>query len=370
MKIVCNRTILMDGITTVQKAVASKSTNPILECILLEVDDTFVMTASDLSLGIKQFIPSVILDKGALAINSRMFGDIVRKFTGEDISIESVNEGEVILECEGTVVNMRCLPADNFPAIEMFESDKEITIPQNIIRETVSQVFFAVGKDDFKPILSGILLEKDGFYLNFVAIDGMRIALRKFILTEENAEKENFKLVVPGTVFNEISKIMMPTDDPVRIKFTEKQIMFEMDDCTIVSRLLDGEYFNYKAAIPDNFSTNIIVNREHLLNSMEMALTVTMSERRFPVRFSINNDMLTISSTTDNNAFKDVIEVAMDGDPLEIGFNPRYYQEALKTIEDESIKICFTSNIGPCVIKSIDNDNYIYMILPLKLKEE
>lgn len=370
MKIICNKDLLIEGLNTVQKAVPSKTPMPILECILFEVDETFVMTATDLSLSIRQFVPSAIMEKGKVAINSRMFGDIVRRFNGDEICIETVDDNLVKVECQGAVVEMRCMPSDDFPTINLFESENKIVIPQNIIRDTISQVIFAVGKDEFRPILSGVLVEKDGCNLNFVAIDGMRIALRKFALTEENIAKADFKIVIPGDVINDISKIMTPTENPVTIKFTDKQIMFELDGCLIVSRLLEGEYFNYKAAIPENFSTNIIVDKIALLNSMELALTVTMSERRFPVKFNINNDLLTITSATDNSAFKDTIEVAMDGDSMDIGFNPKYFQDALKNIEDDMIKICFTSTVGPCVIKSLDRDDYIYMILPLKIKED
>ena len=169
---------------------------------------------------------------------------------------------------------------------------------------------------------------------------------------------------------NEIVKILQPVDENISIFSTQNQILFDFGNCKVVSRLLEGEYLNYNSIIPKDFESKLRVKTKEILSSLERASLITAEEKKYPVKFSILDDKIVISSNTEIGAVREEVRVDVSGNRLDIGFNPRYFIEALKVIDDEEIDIFFTSNIGPCTIKPIDNDDYAYMILPVRIKNE
>jgi len=367
MKIVCSKENLIDAINIVQKAVSTKSTNPLLECILLKVDDSFVMTGYDQELGIEKTVPAAIFDMGSIAISSKMFGDIVRKLPDQDICLETKENLFLFLDCGPTHIELKGMDPEPFPALQSVVGESIISVRQGVIREMIRQTIFAVGVDDFRPILTGTLIQNENGILSFVSIDGMRIALRNWSIKEECPD---FKVIVPGKTLNEIGKILLPIEEEVKIIASKNQIMFETDGCKIVSRLIEGEFFNYKSSVPKTFTSTIIVDKKFLLASIELASTITMNEKRYHVKFAISKERLIVSSKTEIGDIREEMDVSADGNDIEVGFNPKYFADALKVIDDEKILIQFTSTVGPCIIKSLDNEDYMYLVLPLRIKSE
>jgi len=367
MKIVCSKENFMDAINIVQKAVSTKTTNPLLECILFSVDDTFVLTGYDQELGIEKIVPAVIFDPGSIAINSKILGDIVRRLPDMDISLETKENLLLSIECGNTHVEIKGYDPLPFPTIQNVVGEHTISVRQGVIREMIRQTIFAVGVDDFRPILTGTLIQSEGGILSFISIDGMRIALRKWEIKDEALD---FKVIVPGKTLNEIAKILLPIEDEVKIIASSNQIMFEIDGCKIVSRLIEGEFFNYKSSIPQTFSSEITVDKKFLLASIELASTIMLNEKRYHVKFTIAKEKLVISSKTDIGEIREEIDIEADGNDLEVGFNPRYFADALKVIDDEKVHIQFSSTVGPCIINPIEKDDYMYLILPLRIKND
>jgi DNA polymerase-3 subunit beta len=228
----------------------------------------------------------------------------------------------------------------------------------------IKQTIFAVSVDENRPILTGSLFEYKSGKLSIVAIDGYRLALRT-INPDIAVEDRNF--VIPGKTLNEISKIIQPVDDELSIYAAGNQILFEMDKCIMVSRLLEGEYLNYMGIIPKEHETKITVNAKELLACFERAsLVITNDERRYPVKLDISDDMMVITSNTEIGNAREEIRLEMEGKKLEISFNPRYFIEALRVIENELVDIYFTTNIGPCTIKPMQDESFSYLILPIK----
>ncbi|MEI6132647.1 MAG: DNA polymerase III subunit beta [Bacillota bacterium] len=367
MKIVCSKENLIDAINTVQKAVSTKTTNPLLECILLKVEENFILTAYDQEIGIEKTVPAVIFDAGCVALNAKVFGDIVRRLPDADVSIELKENQTVFIECGPTNTQLKGFEGHAFPTIEDVVGENVFSVRQGVIKEMIRQTIFAVGVDDFRPILTGTLIQSENGILSFVSIDGMRIALRNWTSKETAAD---FKVIVPGKTLNEIGKILLPSEEEVKIVASKNQIMFQFDGCKIVSRLIEGEFFNYKTSIPTTFATTITVDKKFLLASIELASTITMNEKRYHVKFSIAKEKLTVFAKTDLGEIKEEIDVSVDGNDLEVGFNPRYFADALKVIDDEKILIKFTSTVGPCIISPLDEDDFMYLILPLRIKSE
>lgn len=364
MKIICSKENLIEGINIVQKAVSTKTTLPILEGILLEAGSDFKMTGNDLEIGIECFVQADIQRPGSVVLNSKMFGDIIRRLPESEVLLEVKENQTVVIECENSYFEIKGLAAAGFPALPSIEKENGFKISQKLIRDMIKQTIFAVSMDENRPILTGSLIECKDNKLTFVSIDGFRLALRSNTIQNEAMDKS---VVVPGKTLNEISKILQPEQEELIIYSTSNQILFDMGNCKVVSRLLEGEYLNYKGIIPQDFETKIRINKKELLSSFERAsLIITSEERRYPVKINISDDLVVINSNTDVGSVREEVKVSMDGKDIEIAFNPRYFIEALRVIEDEVIDIYFTSSIGPCTIKPVEGDEYAYLVLPVR----
>lgn len=364
MKIICSKENLMEGINTVQKAVSAKTTLPILEGILLDADDEFRLTGNDLEIGIECVLEADIKRTGSIVINSRMLGEIVRRLPDSEVLLEVKENNTVIIDCEDSYFEIKGLPSSGFPALPFIEKEDGLEISQKIVREMIKQTIFAVSNDENRPILTGTLLECWGGQITFVSIDGFRLALRKSRIDNENYNKN---VVIPGKTLGEISKIIQPVDEKMHIFSTNNQVLFDLGNCKIVSRLLEGEYLNYKGILPKDFETKITVSTKELLASFERAsLIVNSEERRYPVKININDDKMTITSNSEVGNVREELRIQSEGNNVDISFNPRYFIEALRIIDEERINIFFTSSFGPCTIKPLDGDYFSYLILPIR----
>lgn len=367
MKVVCSKEKLLEGINTVQKAVPAKSTMQILEGILLKAVDNFKMTGNDLEIGIECCIEADIRKEGSIVLNSKIFGDIVRKLPDSEVLIEVKDNGKVIIECENSHFEIKGIPSEGYPELQLIENENLFITTQNFVRDMIRQTIFAVGFDDNRPVLKGILIESNGSELNFVAIDGFRMAHRK------KTSKEEFsliKVIVPGKTMNEIVKILQPEDSEMKIISSKNHVLFDLKNVKILSRIIDGEYLDYKSIIPSDFETVVFVEKKEILSSMERASLISNEEKKYPLRFDIDDDKITLSSSTEIGTVREELRVEMNGKKMEIGFNPRYFIEALKVIEEEKIKIIFTSEIGPCTIFPVNGQEFAYMILPVRMNKD
>ncbi len=367
MKVICSKENLIEGINIVQKAVSSKTTLPILEGILIEASDNFKLTGTDLEIGIECYVEADIRETGNVVLNSRMFGDIVRRMPDSEVLIEVKENNLVVIECENSHFEIKGIPAAGFPALPTIKMDNAFKINQKLVRDMIKQTIFAVGMDENRPILTGSLVECKNNELTFVSIDGFRLALRKNNTSNDNTD---FNVVVPGKTLNEIVKILQSVEEEIIIYNSNNQILFDIGNCKIVSRLLEGEYLNYKSIIPQEHETKIKVSTKEILSSIERASLITVEEKKYPVKFKISDDKVTISSSTELGNVREEIRVDMNGNKLEIGFNPRYFIDALRVIEDDEVEIFFTSSVGPCTIRPSSGDNFAYMILPVRIKND
>ena len=364
MKVICSKENLLKGITIVQKAVSTKTTLPILEGILLEANEKLKMTGNDLEIGIECYIEADIKIKGSIVLNSKMFGDIVRRLPDAEVLMEVKDNNAVVIECENSLFEIKGIASEGFPALPSIEKENGIKISQKLMKDMIKQTIFAVSVDENRPILTGSLFEYKSGRLSIVSIDGYRLALRTLT---PNTAVEDRNLVIPGKTLNEISKIIEPVDEELTIYTAGNQILFDLGNCIMVSRLLEGEYLNYMGIIPKEYETRITVNTKELLACFERAsLVITNEERRYPVKLDISDDMMVITSHTEIGNAREEIRLEMEGKKLEISFNPRYFIEALRVIENEMVNIYFTSSIGPCIIKPLQGEAFVYLVLPIR----
>ena len=371
MKVICEKEKILKGINSVINGVASKTTMPILEGILIQTNDNELkLTTYDLEIGIEYILEAKVEEQGNTVVNAVMFSEIIRKLPSTEIKI-SINENQLLeIECEGSLYKLATMNPDEFPELPKINIDDSIEIEQTVLKNMIRKTIFAVSNEENRPIFTGCLFEVLDNVLNVVAVDGYRLAIKKNILNEK---ANNFNSVIPGKTLNEVNKIISDSFDPIKIGISKNQGLFEMENCKIVTRLLDGEFLKYSNAIPLNWETRIKVNKLNIQNCFERISLISSSaiekEKKYPVKINIEIGKVTISCANQTGDAKEEILVDTEGKELEIGFNPRFFLDALKAIDDEEVYIEFGTNRSPCIIKPVEDGDYIYMILPIKMKE-
>ena len=365
MKIICSRDRLMEAISIVQKAVATRSTLPILDGILIEAESGVKLTGYDLETGIECQVDADVPESGSIVVNARMFGDIIRKLPDDIVTIETTQNMSLQIECGSTHFSIKGIKADDYPKIPVVENDQMVSLGQNLLKDMIRQTLFAVSTDESRPILNGCYLNCDGTTLEMVAIDGFRLALRK---NELGTELPAMKFIIPGKALGEVGRILQSNETPVEIYPSQNHIRFDAGRVKVVSRLIQGEYMNYKGIIPQTAETTMTISPSAMLAAIERAsLVITSEERRFPVRLTMTDDeTLVVSANTEVGTLREEITVSMTGNRIDIDFNPRYFLDALKAIDEDEVSVVFNGSMGPCVIKPIDSQEFAYLVLPLR----
>ena len=372
MKIICDKDKLSKAITSVVKAVASKTTMPILEGILIQTNDNQIkLTTYDLEIGIEYVMDCQVESQGSTVVNAIMFSEIIRKLPDTEINITLNDNNLLVIECEGSLYKLATMNPEEFPELPKIDIENSIELEQNTLKNMIRRTIFAVSIEENRPIFTGCLFEVTNNKLNVVAVDGFRLGWKScFLQTQSN----DFSAVIPGKTLNEVNKIILDSFDKIKIGIAKNQALFEMENCKIVTRLLDGEFVNYKNVIPENWETRIRVNKNDLQNCFERISLISTSsiekEKKYPVKVLVEIGKVTISCTNQTGDAKEELYVSTEGKLLEAGFNPKYFLDALKVIDDEEVFVDFGSNISPCVIRPTEESgDYKYMILPIRMKE-
>ena len=372
MKFVCERANLLKAINSVVRGVASRTTMPILEGILIQTNENDVkLTTYDLELGIEYITPCEVIEQGNTVVAATMFSEIIRRLPDTDITISLDEKELLIIECEGSLYKLATMNPLEFPELPVINKENTIEIEQNTLKDMIRKTIFAVSTESHRPIFTGCLFEIKNNKINVVAVDGYRLGWKSKYLEESVGD---FKVVIPGKTLNEVNKILLDSFDKVKISVAKNQALFEMENCKIVTRLLEGEFLDYEKVIPKTWETRIRVNKKELQECFERVSLISMSsiekERKYPVKVSVDIGKIVISCKNQAGDAKEEVFLTTEGKNLEVGFNPKYFLDALKAIDDEEIFVEFGSSLSPSIIKSIeDTGDYIYMVLPIRIQE-
>ena len=363
MKLICSKTNLLKGVTIVSKAVPSKTTMSILECILIDASANEIkLTANDMELGIETRIEGEILEKGVIAVDAKVFTEIVRKLPDNNITIESKNNFQISITCEKAHFNISGKSGEDFSYLPYIEKTDFLTLSQFTLKEVIRQTIFSIADNDNNKLMTGELFEIHENQLKVVSLDGHRISIRKIELKENYQDR---KVVVPGKSLQEISKILSgETDEEVRIFFTNNHIVFEFDTTTVVSRLIEGEYFKINQMLSNDYETKFVINKKELLNCIDRATLLLKEGDKKPIIFRISDDNMEININSQLGSMKEEIDIEKEGKDIMIGFNPKFLIEALRVIDDENITIYMVNPKAPCYIRD-EEQQYIYLILPV-----
>lgn len=363
MNIECNQRLLSNKISIVQKAISSKSTMELLKCIYIETKNGEVLLRGyDLEVAIETTMSANIVKDGKILVNAKLFGDIVRKLSGDIVKIYINDENNVCIESGNSKFQIRSEKVDEYPQLPEINDLAVYEIEQSILKEMIRQTVFATSMDQSKPLLMGELLEIKDNKLSLVAIDGYRFAARHSNLLNQNEDK---KVIVPGKTLSDVLGIL--EDGNVKIGFSEKHILFVMNEVKIISRLLEGDFIEYKKLIPREYDSKIKLNTKDFLNAIERASILAQAEKNSLIKLNIRERNMLITSNSERGNVVEELSVDLEGGLLDIAFNSRYLIEALKVIDSEELTIEFTSNVNPCIMKPNNEVEYIYLLLPVRM---
>ncbi|WP_026651415.1 DNA polymerase III subunit beta [Butyrivibrio proteoclasticus] len=363
MKFVCSKSNLVNGLQIVSKAVPSKTTMSILECILVDTTEGMIkFMANDMELGIQTIVEGNIVDRGFIAIDAKIFFDIVRKLPDNEVTIESDSSNKVTISCEKAKFNIIGRKGDDFTHLPSIERIDGVTVSQFTLRNVIQQTIFSISENDTNKMMAGELFEVDGDNLKLVSLDGHRISIRKVKLGNNYAYK---KVVVPGKALGEISKILGDsTEKMVNIFFTDKHVLFEFDKTTVVSRLIEGEYFSIDQMLSSDYETKMTINRKELLECIDRATLLVKEGDKKPVIISIVDGKMELKINSAIGSMDEEIDIEKQGKDLLIGFNPKFLIDALRVIEDEVVDIYLVNPKAPCFIRDKES-TYVYLVLPV-----
>lgn len=366
MKFSCEKALLLSAVSTTSRAVAAKSSITALEGILVEAGGQLRLTGYNLETGIRTTVPAEIREKGSLVLSARLFGDIIRKLP-DDMVVFTADNYMVNIKCGMSEFNILGTEPEEFPELPTVDQVNGLTLPQSTLRSMIAQTLFAVSDNESRPVHTGSLFEVDENGLTVVSVDGYRLALRHEKV-EQHQGALPFSFVVPGSALSEVEKICSG-EESITVQQGARHIMFQTGDTVLVCRRLEGDFLAYKKAIPRNNSIKIEGDTRTLLQSIERVSLIISDKLKSPLRCVFGDGILSISTKTGIGDAADQCPITGDGQGLEIGFNNKYLMDALKAAPADRLRMEFTSGVAPCVILPAEGEeNFIYMVLPVRLK--
>ena len=363
MKLICSKSNLLHGVNIVSKAVPTRTTMAILECILIDASANEIkLTANDMELGIETKIEGEIAERGIIALDAKIFSEIVRKLPDNDVTIETDASFKTTITCEKAKFNIVGKSGDDFSYIPYIERNEPIVMSQFTLKEVIRQTIFSIADNDNNKLMTGELFEIEENDLKVVSLDGHRISIRNIELKNNYSHK---KVVVPGKTLQEVSKILPGSaEDEVSIFLTDNHIVFEFENTTVVSRLIEGEYFKIEQMLSSDYETKVKINKRELLDCIDRATLLVKEGDKKPIIMNITDGTMELKINSFIGSMNEDIDIAKEGKDILIGFNPKFFIDALRVIDEEEVTLYMVNPKAPCFIKD-DEGTFIYLILPV-----
>lgn len=363
MKLVFTKSNLNKAVGIVMKAVPTRTTMNILECILIDATTNEIkFTGNDMELGIETIVEGEIIEKGKIAIDAKLFSEIVRKLPDNDITLTTDSNNNALITCEKSKFNIAGKSGDDFSYLPAIIKDKMITLSQFQLKEVINQTIFSIAINDNNKMMTGELFEVNEGTLKVVGLDGHRIAIRNIKL---EGRSDDVRVVIPGKTLQEISKILnADAESFVNIYFTNNHVLFEFDQTHVVSRLIDGDYFKISQMLSNDYETKVSINKKEFLDSIDRANLLIREGDKKPIIINILNGLLQVNVNSAIGALNEDIDIDKEGKDIMIGFNPKFLMDALRVIDDENVTMYLVNHKSPCFIRDKE-EKYIYLILPV-----
>ena len=384
MKFTVNKSDITEAVSNIQRAVSTKTSIPALEGILLSATETGLeLCAYDLELGITTVIPAFVMEPGKAVLSAKLFSDIVRRTPAETVTVSVDEKNMATLESGYSRFSIIGIPAEEFPELPKLSDSTQISLPGTLLKSMIRQTLFAIAESDAKPIHQGSLFSLENGILDVVSVDGYRLAVRR----EPVDFSEDLSFVVPGKTLSELLKLIKDSEEPVEISAGRRHILFKIDNytvisslrkhlkggvmlSTVISSLLEGEFLNYKSAIPPESQTEVVLKTREAIDSVERVSLLITDRLKSPIRCLFDNNEVKLNCTTSMGRASDQLDVEMTGQSVEIGFNNRYLLEALRNTECDEVKVQLGGPLSPMKVVPKEGDSFLFLVLPVRLKSE
>ena len=369
MLITMNAQDLLAGLNTVTRALAARPAKQILEGVLVEAgSDGINLTCSDGSLSIECLLTGDVKEPGRAVLPGKLFTELVRKLPGGTVTIKVNENHSAFIRCMNSKSNLAGMNPMEYPEMAEVDAGTPVKIPQNKLKEMISRVVFAIATDESRQILTGCLLEVTPSEARMVALDGFRLAMQKvFQPFQLPAGQETVKAVIPGRVLNELSKILLDEEEFCTLLIDNTRMQATFGNNRLSTVLLAGEYIDYRKILPPSFKTQAKADRSQVQNAIDRASLMAREGKNNLIRMSFGKEGLTITSNAELGDVLEEMEASLQGDPIEIAFNAKYITDVIRNITDNELCMKFNSNVSPCVVCPQDGDQYLYLILPVRV---
>lgn len=367
MKFTVEKRLLNEAVTNLQRAVSSKTSIPALEGILIRSEENrLILTAYDLEIGMQTKLPAIISAPGAIILTAKLFAEIVRRSPDEDITIDVDDRNTATITSGVSCFTIIGMDSAEFPELPKITDADTIKMPQELLKSMIRQTLFAVADSTAKPIHQGSLFKIENGNLDVVSVDGYRLALRREAINYAN----NTEFVVPGKTLSEVLKLLKDSEGEVEICPSRRHILFRIDNYTVISALLEGEFLDYKSALPKDKKTEVTVSTRTMIESVERVSLLITDRLKSPVRCVIGEDTVKLFCTTTMGRATDQISAEISGDQLEIGFNNKYLLDALRAAETDEVRLQLGGPISPMLVLPKEGDAFSFLVLPVRLRSE
>ena len=369
MKFTCSTKELNIACNNVLRAVSAKVTIPTIEGILIECgSDTLSLTGYDFEFGINTILSVNVEEGGAIIINAKILCEILKKLADENVTLET-NGTSVSIISGAATYNITGIDADDYPELPAVNGGQLTELNQKLLYSMIIQTMFAVADTaSSKPVYTGLKFEIKDNEITLVGVDGYRLAIRKEMISYSG---EDITFIVPKKTIRELLKLMdTESEENIRINIGRRHIIFEVENYSIISRLLDGEFLDYKTAVPQTISTTVLINTNDAINCIDRTLPVIENNQKNPIRCLFDNDELRVSTVSSLGRVVDHTHANTQGDRVEIGFNSKFMLDALSAADADQVRIELAGPVSPVKIMPIEGNNFLFLVLPMRLKNE
>lgn len=366
MKVSCSKQRLLEAVTNIQRAVSTKSSIPALEGIFIQAKDSCLeLCGYDLEFGMTTALEGQIIEPGRIVLSARLFGDIVRRLPAEDVLLTVDDKNMTTIVSGASEFSIAGIPAEEYPDLPVIHGDHTMELPQALLRSMIRQTLFAVAETDAKPIHTGVLFEQKDRMLRLVAVDGYRLAVRE----EAMPSDAQVSFVVPGKTLSEVLRLLKEDENTLTIQISSRHILFTIDRYTLISRLLEGEFLDYRSALPKTHQTEIVVRTRALMESVERVSLLISDRMKSPVRCIFADGEIKLSCSTPMGRATDQVEAEITGASVEMGFNNRYLLDALRNAETDEVLVRLNGALAPMLLTPREGTDFRFLVLPVRLSE-
>ena len=367
MRFTCEKSMLVQGLNIAGRAVAAKSSLSVIEGVLCRAGHYLTLTGYNMETAITYQIEAEVTDPGDCILPAKLFGDIIRRLPEGPVTVVVDDSFKVSIRSGYASFTISAESAEDYPELPDVNQGRPIRIPQNRLKELISGTLFAVSENQGRPIHTGVKFEVTDTSITAIAVDGFRLARRTWHPEEGTARELSF--VVPAAGLKEVEKILTDCEDMASFTLGPKHILFQIGKATLVCRLLEGEFLDWRRVVPTNCPIKLVANVGDLSSSVERVGLIVSEKYKSPVRCVFSHNELLMRTNTTIGAAEDKCSLAGDGKELEIGFNVRYLADALKVVPSEEVTLELTNGLSPIVLTPVDDKyDFAYMVLPVRIK--